>query len=112
MRVVRPEDRSHRLEGGSLVGLIASTEQLTVASVRLVPGGTSGRVSRGGDALVFVESGTLLVHVEWAGKQDVFELGRWDAAYVPLGASYRLEGAGAVPIDAIVGVAPSYRGAH
>ena len=109
MWVVREGDRSYRLEGDALVGLIASTEQLTVASVRVVPGGTSSHVSRGGDTLVFVENGTLLVHVESAGERDVFELGRWDAAYVPLGAGYRLEGAGAGPVDAIVGVAPSYR---
>lgn len=108
MRIVRQGDRAHRLEGDALVGLIASTEHLTVASLRIVPGGTSDRVSRGGDTLVFVEHGTLLVHVEWAGEQDVFELGRWDAAYVPLGASYRVEGAGDEPADAIVGVAPSY----
>ncbi len=112
MRVVRQKDRSHRLEGDSLVGLIASTDQLTVASVRLVPGSRSTQVLRGGDALVFVENGTLLVHVEWAGEHDVFELGRWDAAYVPLGGSYDLEGAGSGPVDAIVGVAPTYRGAR
>ena len=93
MWVVRGGDRSYRLEGDALVGLIASTEQLTVASVRVVPGGTSSHVSRCGDTLVFVENGTLLVHVESAGERDVFELGRWDAAYVPLGAGYRLEGA-------------------
>ena len=108
MRVVRTSDRSHRLEGDALVGLIASTEHLTVGSLRLVPGGTSDLVARGGDTLVFVEDGTLLVHVEWAGARDVFELRRWDAAYVPLGASYHLEGAGDGPADAIVGIAPSY----
>ena len=108
MRVVRQGDRSHRLEGDALVGLIASTEQLTVASLRIVPGGTSDHASRGGDTLVFVERGSLLVHVEWDGEQEVCELGRWDAAYVPLGASYRVEGTGDGPADAVVGVAPSY----
>jgi quercetin dioxygenase-like cupin family protein len=108
MRVVRRDDRSHRLERDALVGLIASTEQLTVGSVRLVPGGSSDRVARGGDTLVFVESGTLRVHVEWDGGSDVFELDRWDAAYIPLGAQYLLEGAGDCPADALVGVAPAY----
>ena len=83
---------------------------MTVGSVRLVPGGSSDRVSRAGDTLVFVESGVLRVGVEWNGNDDAFELGRWDAAYVPMGASYRLEGAGDGPVDAIVGVAPSYAG--
>ena len=34
--------------------------------------------------------------------------GDWDAAYVPEGASYRLEGTGDGPADVIVGAAPSY----
>ena len=109
MRVVRQGDRSYRLEGDALVGLIASTEQLTVASVRVVPDGTSEHVARGGDTLVVVEHGNVLVHVEAAGEAQMFELGRWDAAYIPRGASYRIEGAGDGPADAVIGVAPSYR---
>ncbi len=108
MRVVRQGDRSHRLEGDALVGLIASTEQLTVASVRVVPEGTSDHVARGGDTLIFVENGNVLVQVEAAGRTQTFELARWDAAYVPRGASYRIEGAGDGPADALVGVAPTY----
>ena len=111
MRVIRRSDRSHRLEGDALVGLIASTEQLTVASVRLVPGGTSGPFTRGGDTLVFVEAGTIRVHVESADGADLFNLGRWDAAYVPRGSSYRLEGTGSEPADVVVGVAPAYHSA-
>lgn len=109
MRIVRQADRLHRLEGDALVGLIASTEQLTVASVRVVPGGMSDHVARGGDTLVFVEHGNVRVHVESAGEPNEFELARWDAAYVPRGASYRIEGASDEPADAIVGVAPAYR---
>lgn len=110
MRVIRPGDRSHRLEGDALVGLIASTDQLTVASVRIVPGATSDSVERGGDTLVFVEDGTVRVSVDWAGEQSVFALDRWDAAYVPHGGRYRIEGAGNAPADVIVGTAPSYLG--
>ncbi len=111
MRVIRRSDRSHRLEGDALVGLIASTDQLTVASVRLVPGGTTDPVTRGGDTLVLVEDGTVRVHVESTGEADIFELARWDAAYVPRGASYRIEGAGDGPADAVIGVAPVYHSA-
>lgn len=110
MRVIRRSDRSHRLEGDALIGLIASTDQLTVTSARLVPGGTGDLVTRGGDTLVFVENGTVRVHVEWATDQIVFELGVWDAAYVPHGGRYRIECAGESPADVIVGVAPSYLG--
>ena len=108
LRVVRQTDRSHRLEGGALVGLIASTEQLTVATLRVAPGGATPEASRGGDTLVFVEGGSLRVHTTSESGSDVFELNRWDAAYIPHGASYRVEGSGSAPADAIVGVAPSY----
>lgn len=111
MRVIRQQDRSHRLEGDALVGVVASTEHLTVATVRLVPGATSSRVTRGGDTLVFVESGALVVVSEWEGEAETFRLGPWDAAYLPVGSSYRLEGSGEGPVDAIVGVAPAYVGA-
>lgn len=110
MRTIRQGDRSHRLEGDALVGLIASTDQLTVASARIVPGGASDSVTRGGDTLVFVEDGAVRVHVEWGGEQVGFELGRWDAAYVPHGGRYRIEGTGSAPADVIVGTAPSYLG--
>lgn len=108
MRVVRPGDRAHRLEGDALVGLVASTEHLTVTTARLLPGRTSSRAERGGDTLVFVERGSLVVRAEWEGEAEELRLGPWDAAYLPEGAAYRLEGAGDGPADAVVGVAPSY----
>jgi len=107
--VIRPTDRLHRLEGDALVGLIASSEQLTVAGARLVPGGSSGPVRRDGDTLVFVEDGTARVHAESSGEAFEFELSRWDAAYVPRGASYWIEGTGTRPVDILIGVAPDYR---
>jgi mannose-6-phosphate isomerase-like protein (cupin superfamily) len=108
MRVVRQADRSHRLEGDALIGVIASTEHLTVTTARLLPGGRSSWARRAGDTVVLVERGTLVVKAEWEGETDAFRLGAWDAAYIPDGASYRLEGAGDGPADAIVGVAPTY----
>ena len=101
-------DRAHGLEGDALVGLIASTEHLTVATVRLVPGGSTPWAARGGDALVFVEDGRLAVEATFEGTTETFALGRWDAAYLPLGTRYRLEGAGDGPVDVVVGAAPSY----
>jgi mannose-6-phosphate isomerase-like protein (cupin superfamily) len=101
-------DRAHALEGDALVGLIASTEHLTAATVRLVPGGSTPRATRGGDALAFVERGELAVEATFDGATETFVLDRWGAAYLPQGTSYRLEGAGDGPVDVVVGVAPSY----
>jgi mannose-6-phosphate isomerase-like protein (cupin superfamily) len=109
LRLVRLADRVHRLERDALVGLVASTEHLTVATVRLLPGGSSETVAREGDVLVFVERGSLTVRATWAGETEEFALGEWDAAYLPLGSTYSLEGAGSEPVDAVLGVAPSYR---
>lgn len=106
---VAPGERSYRLEGDALVGLIASTEHLTVASARLVPGGATPEVARGGDVVVIAEQGELVVEATAAdGTGERFALGRWDAAYLPLGSSYRLVGGGDGPADALVGVAPAY----
>ncbi len=58
--------------------------------------------------LVLVEHGDLVVHASFAGVEERFALGRWDAAYLPLGSAYRLEGAGTTPVDVLVGVAPGY----
>lgn len=109
LRLVRGADRLYRLERDALVGLVASTEHLTVATVRLLPGGSSEDVVREGDVLVFVERGSLTVHATWAGETEELALGRWDAAYLPRGSAYSLKGAGGEPVDAVVGVAPSYR---
>lgn len=105
---IRAADRTHRLEGDALVGIVASTEHLTVTTVRLVPGASSDSVARRGDVLVFVEDGQLAVHVEWNGAPRTMALGPWDAAYLPFGTTYRLQGEGTEPVDAVVGVAPSY----
>ena len=108
LRVVRAGDRPQRLEGDALVGLIASTEHLTVAGVRLIPGRSTPQVTRGGDTVVFAEHGSLVVNADWAGESERFALERWDAAYLPEGTSYSLEAVGAGPADALVGVAPTY----
>lgn len=108
LHLVRPSDRSLRLEGDALVGLVTSTEHLTVASLRLVPGRATEKARRAGDVVVFVEAGEVDARATWEGGEEAFSLTRWDAVYVPLGASYELEATGAAPADLLVGVAPEY----
>jgi mannose-6-phosphate isomerase-like protein (cupin superfamily) len=105
---VRAADRAHRLEGDALVGLIASTEHLTVASVRLTARGATSWSARAGDVLVFVEAGRVSVETEFEGTSRSLELGKWDAAYLPLGTRYRLVGSGPGVADVVLGAAPRY----
>jgi quercetin dioxygenase-like cupin family protein len=108
MRVIRPADASWRLEGDALVGLLASTEHLTAGTLRLLPGGTTGRTSHGGDELLYVTAGRLAVRTSWEGQEQTMELGPRDAAYLPAGAEHEVVGLGEMPADAVFGVAPSY----
>lgn len=108
MRVLRSADVAWRLEGDALVGLLASTEHLTAGTLRVLPGQTTGRASHGGDELLYVTAGRLAVRAAWEGREETFELGRGDAAYLPAGAEHEVVGAGDAPADAVFGVAPSY----
>lgn len=68
-----------------------------------------GRVALENGEVVRVEQGELVVEATAAaGTTERFVLGRWDAAYLPLGSRYRLVGSGDGPADALVGVAPAY----
>jgi len=108
MKVLRPTDSVWRLEGDALVGLLVSTEHLTVGTLRLLPGGSSGRTSHGGDEVLFVTGGRLTVRAAWDGSEQTFTLSEEDAVYLPRGAEHEVVGAGDGPADAIFGVAPSY----
>jgi quercetin dioxygenase-like cupin family protein len=103
-RVLRPSDATWRLDSGILVGLLVSTEHLTVATVRVLPGGASAQESHAGDELVYATAGPLRVVVD--GTEAILEPG--DAFYVPAGVVHRYESAGG-PAEAILGVAPDYR---
>ncbi|MFN8222970.1 MAG: cupin domain-containing protein [Gaiellales bacterium] len=105
---VRPGDRALRLEGDGLVGLVASTEHLTVATLRLPATRSTPPVARGGDVVVFAERGALHVSAGWEDETHTLALGPWDAAYLPRGTTYTITATGDAPADALVGVAPSY----
>jgi quercetin dioxygenase-like cupin family protein len=105
---VRDEDIAYRLEGEALVGLLASTEHITVATLSVPPGGAVPAHGHGGDEVLYVLDGTLHVRA-WHGEQTfVFELGPDDAAFLPQGARHEYRNYGAAPVEALVGVAPDY----
>jgi quercetin dioxygenase-like cupin family protein len=103
-RLLRPGDVTWRLDTGILVGLLASTEHLTVATLRVLPGQASSDESHAGDELLYVKAGKLGVAA--AGVEA--SLGPGDGFYVPAGVPHRYEADGREIAEAILGVAPEY----
>jgi mannose-6-phosphate isomerase-like protein (cupin superfamily) len=107
LRVVRESDYQWRIEGGashSLLGVIASSAELTVGKL-LLPAGRETDVRRhGGDMSLLVIEGTVTASVTDA---DV-ELRVNDCLYVPEGFDYRLWNESGSPAAVICGVAPRY----
>ena len=65
IRVIRPADVHWRLEGSTHpvpVGLLASTEHLTVGTFTLLPGEATDTESHGGAESLYVVSGIVHVH--------------------------------------------------
>jgi quercetin dioxygenase-like cupin family protein len=102
-----PHERSWRREGDLAVGLIASTEQLTVAEIRADPGAQGALSSHGGDAVIFGTEGELMVRTFWKNSSMTFEIKPHDAVFVPRGASYEVLNFGA-SAKALLGVAPRF----
>lgn len=110
-RTLRPivaADVRYRLDGDALLGLLASTEHLTVASLGMSPGAESSVHAHGGDEVVYVRSGVLHVRAWFDSETYVFELRPGDAAFLPLGAQHEYRNYGATMAEAILGVAPSF----
>jgi len=113
MRVIRPTDRRWRLEPGRPgpvpLGLIASTEHLTVAAGELYAGQFGGWQTRGGDESGYVLDGVLGVRIgsDGGGGREFLELNPGDGWYVPKGIAHSYfapEG----PVNFIFGVAPHF----
>lgn len=106
--VVRRDDRTLRLEGNVLVGLIASTASLTAGTLTLPDGAVSSRSRHDGDEVVYVVEGVLTVRVWHEESVHVFELAPGDAAFLPRGAMHEYRNYGGDPVEALMAVAPSY----
>jgi len=116
IRVLRPDDRLWRLEGevGAAppvaTGIIASTEHLTVGSLRLDPGQkTSCQVHGGAEGLYVLEGTVNLRLPDWEGAgPSWFELAARDGFYVPEGVTHQYFNVGDRPTEILFGVAPRY----
>ncbi len=105
---LRPEGVVYRMDGDGLVGVLASTEHLTVASLSLSAGKSTSAHGHGGDEILYVRSGTLSVRAWHHDRTSVFELNPNDAAYIPQGAVHEYRNYGAQTVEAVFGVAPGY----
>jgi quercetin dioxygenase-like cupin family protein len=113
--VVGPDDILWRLEGGEhqvLVGIRLSTDQLTCASVDLLPGQRSDRRSHAGDAAGYVLDGRLNLllpdGIDGNPRRLWFQADRDDGIFVPAGVPYQLFNMTDRPVRMLLGVAPTY----
>jgi quercetin dioxygenase-like cupin family protein len=104
MRVLRHADSVWRLDRDVLVGLLVSTEHLTVGTVTVPAGHTSLVERHDGEELLYATCGEL--RVEAGGIEATLAPG--DAFLVPSGTPHRYGATGRVVAEAIFGVAPSF----
>ena len=91
------------------VGLLVSTEHLTVGTLTLLPGEATDTEAHGGAESLYVVSGTVHVHTPDAPASALFELTARDGFYVPAGTPHRYLNYGGEPATVVFGVAPRYR---
>ena len=112
LRLVGPRDIHYRLAGDALIGLMLSTEQLTVANLSLAPGGASSIQQRGGDEVVFGLSGVTHVRARHEDRTYVFELRTDEACYLPAGTQFEYRNYSGSTSTAVLGVAPKFLAEH
>jgi mannose-6-phosphate isomerase-like protein (cupin superfamily) len=115
MRVIREHDLVWRLEGDRqqlLVGLIASSEHLTVAHARVLPGAETELRAHAGDVALYHRSGSLHIRVPENDGEKSFLLNPGDGFYLPEGTPYFYYNVGDQAADFTFAVAPDYAAAR
>jgi mannose-6-phosphate isomerase-like protein (cupin superfamily) len=112
IHVVRDADLLWRYEGHQdqvLVGLLCSTEHLTVGKLCLLPGQKSDVLRHTGDKSLYVEEGVLHVLCPEQGEGPKWhELGPRDGFYAPAGAAHQFYNIGDKSVHVVFGTAPDY----
>jgi uncharacterized RmlC-like cupin family protein len=112
IRVLDERDALWRLEGEdrnkTLVGILVSTEHLTVGKIRLLPGETTGVRVHGGDTSLYVLEGSLNILTHEERGQRWFELEPRDGFYLPSEIPYQYYNMTGEAVELIFGVAPDY----
>jgi quercetin dioxygenase-like cupin family protein len=112
IRVLGETDTLWRLEGDghdqNLVGILVSTEHLTVAKVGLLPGRATAVEVHGGDESLYLLEGKLHIRLPTDDSAEWFELEPRDGAYIPEGTAHQYYNGNEAPATFICGIAPSY----
>jgi len=109
--LIRGEDILWRLEGGVrgrelLVGIMASTENMTVGKINFLGGQRSSEFVHRGDKVVFLEEGNL--HIEFPETRRWVELEPFDGCRIPEGTRHSFYNMSANEARAVFSVAPDY----
>lgn len=108
---VRDADILWRLEGSTrgrelLVGIMASTEHMTVGKIEFLGGQRSSEFVHRGDKVIFLEKGNL--HIEFPETRRWVELDAWDGCRIPEGTRHSFYNMSHEPAKAVFCVAPDY----
>jgi mannose-6-phosphate isomerase-like protein (cupin superfamily) len=111
MWVIRDDNILWRLEGNVrgreiLVGILASTEHMTVGKIEFLGGQRSSEFVHNGDKVVFLEKGNL--HIEFPDNKRWVELGAFDGCRIPQGTRHSYYNMSADPAKCVFSVAPDY----
>lgn len=111
MQVIRRDDRLWRLEGDTdpvLVGILASTEHLTVATMDLRPGQRTAIQRHPGDKCGYVLDGTVGIRCGADAGREWLEVGAGDGFYLPADTPHRFYNSSSESAQVLFGVAPQY----
>jgi quercetin dioxygenase-like cupin family protein len=105
----RSSDFLWRRDGDALVGIVISTEHLTVGTLSLLPGHRSHIETHGGDECLYVLEGVLNVRTWGDAPPQWFELKAGDGFYCPIDTPHQYSNIGGGIARAAFGVAPAWR---
>lgn len=111
IQVLREADFLWRLEGQNqqaLVGILASTEHLTVGKIHLLPGQQTDVQTHGGDESLYLLEGALNLRLPEHEGLRWFELKPGDGFYIPEGMPHQYYNMSDQPVTLVFGVAPNY----
>jgi quercetin dioxygenase-like cupin family protein len=110
IQVLTEKDMLWRLEGeNTFVGIVASTEHLTVGKVRLLPGQRSSLHAHAGAESIYVLQGTLNLLALEEGSKRWLEANPKDGVYIPRGVEHQYYNYSAEIVEFVFGVAPKYK---